>query len=464
MNVNFVPDQTLVPFWTTKAFYRFIIGPYGSTKTTNCIMRLMALAAQQSPGPDGKRRTRFVISRPTLQQLKTTVLKDIEQWLQPVMNYKVSENLIEIRANDIVSDWYLIPLEDPEDQRRLLSMQLSAVYFNEFREIPLDLVAAASSRVGRYPSKAHGGCSEPCVMGDTNPPDLDSPWRKFLIDEPPSNLHLTHQPSAMDPEATWRVYLPDNYYENLMEGHDKEWIDVHIHSEWGASRSGQPVFKSSFRRDFHVAKSELRPVPGYPLVIGMDYARWPAAIFGQVDHRGRLLLLAETEMENCGVLQFMQRNVRPILYSERFAKLPIYIVGDPSGAVRSQIGEESVFSILRNKLGYVAFPAQTNHIQPRLRAVERWLLEQRDGEAAILFDPVHCPKLIRAMASEYRFRQRKDGVIEDIPNKANRPYPDLADALQYLCLGATPAFASRALSRLQPSDEASPAITPAGWT
>lgn len=463
MIVNFEPDQTLVPFWETKSFYRFVIGPYGSTKTTNCIMRLMALAANQAPGPDGKRRTRFVISRPTLQQLKTTVLKDVEQWLMPIMNYKVSENLIEVRAGDIISDWYLIPLEDPEDQRRLLSMQLSAVYFNEFREIPLDLVAAASSRVGRFPSKAHGGCTEPCVIGDTNPPDYDSPWRKFLVDDPPKNLHLTHQPSAMAPEATWRKYLPDNYYENLMEGHDEEWINVHIHSQWGASRSGQPVFKSTFRPSFHVGKSELQPSLGHPLVVGMDFARWPAALVGQVNHQGRLLILAEAEQENVGVMQFMQTVVRPLLSSSRFSRYPVYIVGDPAGLQRSQIGEDSVFSILK-KMGYLAYPAQTNQIPPRLRAVERWLLEQREGQAAFLIDPVHCPKTIKALNHEYRFKQRKDGTIEDTPDKSNRPYPDLADALQYLCLGANTNYQGRVLSRMsRPVTEERP-ITSGGWT
>ena len=103
----------------SEAFARFIIGPVGSGKTTGCIFELLKRCAQQHPGPDGVRRTRWAIVRQTLVQLKMTVLLDILSWLRPICEYKVSEQLINIQFGDVFTEWYLIPLEDEDDQKRL---------------------------------------------------------------------------------------------------------------------------------------------------------------------------------------------------------------------------------------------------------------------------------------------------------------------------------------------------------
>jgi len=436
VEVNFDADASLWDFWRSKNYYQFVIGPLGSVKTTNMIMKLLTIAANQKKGHDGLRRTRFAISRQTLQQIKTTVLKDIEYWLNPIIKYKVSDSVVQIRQGDIHSDWHLIPLEDAADQRRLLSMQLTCVYFNEFRELPLEIVAAAAGRVGRYPSVGMGGCTYHGILGDSNPPSVDSPWYEFLELDPPPNMHYTHQPSGLSEEATWRHYLVEDYYENLMHGMSEAWIDIHVHSQWGESLQGQPVYKNTFDSKFHVSEKELTPVRGYPLIIGCDFARWPAAVICQVDNRGRLLVLKELERQNCGVEKFVTENLLPELYSKRFSGFSCYICGDPSGVRRSEIGEESVFSMLK-RIGVIAYPASTNFIDPRLRSVEKWLLQQRAGGAAFVVDERNCPKLIRGFKAEYRFRLRKTGVMEDKPDKANRPYADLHDALQYACLGSS---------------------------
>ena len=70
-----------------------------------------------------------------------------------------------------------------------------------------------------------------------------------------------------------------------------------------------------------------------------------------------------------------------------------------------------------------------------IRAVEKFLLQQRGGSPALLVDPVGCPQLIQGFEYQYRFKTRKDGMLEDKPDKTNRPFPDLHDALQYACLG-----------------------------
>ena len=135
--------------------------------------------------------------------------------------------------------------------------------------------------------------------------------------------------------------------------------------------------------------------------------------------------------------------------------------GDPSGVARSQIGEESVFAALK-RLGLSAQPAQTNNIEPRLRAVEKWLLQQRDGGAALLISP-HCTQLITALRSRYRYaRQKGSGVLQPIPDKGH-PWSDLADAFQYAVLGHSGTILGR-LIRTRRDNAPSRPRSSAGWT
>lgn len=183
----------------------------------------------------------------------------------------------------------------------------------------------------------------------------------------------------------------------------------------------------------------------------------------QVDHLGRLLVLQEVFAENMGVEKFTRDLLMPVVFSPRFQGKPMYIVGDPSGLAKGQIGERSVFGMIRG-LGFEAVPAQTNHIKPRLDAVEKWLLMQRGGEAAILFDPVGCPELITALKHKYRYRARKDGELEDKPHKV-RPWADLADALQYGCLGTAQNLMGKVMRRIQRNSNEKRAVMPPGaWT
>src|ERR1700730_6059247 len=123
VEISYSAPPTCAAFMKSNSFGRLIAGPVGSGKTTACIFELFRRACEQRPAPDGYRYTRFAIVRQTLKQLKDTVLKDIVSWLSRVATYKVSDNTIYIEFQDVRSEWLLIPLEDAEDQRRLLSLQ-----------------------------------------------------------------------------------------------------------------------------------------------------------------------------------------------------------------------------------------------------------------------------------------------------------------------------------------------------
>lgn len=459
-NIVFDPPPSLAGFWNSADFYQFIIGPLGSTKTTNVLMKLMTIACNQAPNPvDGKRHTRFVLARNTLPQLKTTVLTDIQQWFPGLYTHKIAENKLEFRFNDVVSDWYMLPLSETEDQRRLLSMQLTMVYFNEFREIPLELVAAAAGRVGRFPSKAHGGCTYAGVWGDSNPPSEASEWHDFLVKKPPTNLTYVHQPGAYDPDCDWRQYLPDNYYDNLMEGHDPEWINVHVHSKWGEDVSGQAVFRNTFSLTRHLVDT-LNYDPTRAIVVGIDTGRNPAAVFVQMDVRGRVLVLSSVYAENMGIKKFLTSVVRPHV-AERYSMGRFFVSMDPAARQRSQIGEQSVIDAVREE-GFTAILAPTNDIDPRLRAIERPMLLALDDHPGLLIDRSTNADLVTALAFSYRYKRSKNGTLEEKPEKKH-PWSDLVDALGYGVMNLNSNAVARAVQR-QTAPKATPPISSAAWT
>jgi hypothetical protein len=129
MKIEYSAPATCARFMKSDAFTRVIAGPVGSGKTTACLFELFRRACEQQPAEDGLRYTRFAIVRSTLKQLKDTVLKDVTGWLEGIAEYKVSDNTIYVTIGDVRSEWLLIPLDTPEDQRRLLRHRGGPVVF-----------------------------------------------------------------------------------------------------------------------------------------------------------------------------------------------------------------------------------------------------------------------------------------------------------------------------------------------
>ena len=148
-----------------------------------------------------------------------------------------------------------------------------------------------------------------------------------------------------------------------------------------------------------------------------------------------------------------------------YANKRIFIVGDPAGAQKSQLTEETNFDVLK-EAGFVAYPASTNAVEPRLLAVDRLLRQTVAGEPALQISREGCPTLISALGNKYRYRRKRDGQMEDLPEKLH-PWSDIVDALQYFCLGTSMNLTGRVLMRDR-RYAARPAVmepvSAAGWT
>jgi hypothetical protein len=251
MEINYNAPKTVGEFMLSDAFVRGILGPVGSGKTTGVIFELMRRACEQAPGPDGVRRTRFAILRQTLQQLKQTVLKDIMFWFNSVAHWKVSDSTIYFRFLDVESEWLMLPMETPDDQRRVLSMNLTGIWMSESIEIDFDLLGPLAARCGRFPVPADGGATWYGIVFDTNMPTEGTPWHKAVSD-PDIDWSVHFQPGGLEPEAEnleWLLQTPETikldptdpvrrsqgrkYYERLARNKNTAWVTRYVDAKFG---------------------------------------------------------------------------------------------------------------------------------------------------------------------------------------------------------------------------------------
>lgn len=427
-------------FHASDAFVRAIMGPFGSGKSSACVMEIMRRAGEQAPAPDGKRYSRWAVIRNTYPELKLTTLKTFKDWVA-VHTGKVNLNppiTYRLQSTEIDLEVVFLALDDESDVKKLLSLELTGAWINECREVPKSIFEALTARVGRYPSKAMGGPTWSGVILDTNPPPDDHWFFRTFEVERPDGYEIYKQPSGLSPEAENLVNLPGGrkYYDRIVAGKDPEWIKVYVHGEYGHLIEGKPVFHN-FRDGTHIAPVPLPAVPDLPLMIGVDFGLTPAAIIGQRLADGRWLILSEvaTDDVGMGVTRFAQ-----LLSAHVATHYPDHEVAgvwaDPAGNQRSQIDERTAMDVLAEKTGWRARPAAaTNDWTMRLEACLGAFGRLIDGKPGVLISPA-CAEFRKAANGGYHYRLMRTGsglTYDEQPAKNMSSH--VADAFQYLLLG-----------------------------
>jgi len=426
---------------------------HNSTKTTASIIKIIHEASKVAKCKDGIRRSRCAVIRNTRQMLYDTTIPDFLKWYpdgEAGLFMKTDSKFL-LKMDDIECEVLFRGLDDQNDVRRLLSLQLTFAMMDEFREINPQIFNVLTTRLGRYPDStmvphrpewgvdAKGfpiaGCVDDTgkqvkkIWGASNPPDMDTFWEQF-ISNPPANAEVIIQPSGLSPEADWLHCLPSDYYENICEGKTQDWIDVYVHGKFGKSLQGQPVFRC-FDKATHVAKSAITPVPN-TLVIGVDAGLNPTAVITQQTYDGRVIVLDAVtgDEDGMGALRFCREKLKPLL-ANKYANRPHVIIIDPAAFQRAQTDERSVADIFKIE-GFNIKPAKTNTITARIAVVEAYLTRTVNGNPGLLIDP-KCEGLITALRSKYRYKVNTKGEKDDKPEKSH-PWSDYVDALQYACL------------------------------
>lgn len=437
-SVEYTPPPTIKRFIKDykpgELFYDWIIGPVGSGKTTGIFFKLAYMAGCQAPGPDGIRRTRAVVVRNTLPQLRDTTLSSWNYWFKDGQagHWRATENKFILRAADVECEVLFRPLDTADDVARVLSLEVTFALLDEFVQIPKAIVDALSARLGRYPSAKDGGATNWGMWGSSNPDTEDNWWYEYLHNQLPDNAKYFVQPSGFSDKAENLDNLPGKqaYYTNQAKGKSEAWIKQFIDAEWGYSAAGQPVVPT-FKADLHLAKTPLLYNPKLKLLVGFDPGIGGSAlIFGQQDLNGRLNVLGELVQSGYGVSRLIQERLRPYL-RQKFPDADVLIAPDPAAANRTQTDERSVVDEFKKHFNV---KIETNNRLPmRLEAIEYFTNRLVSGSPALLIDSKECPVLVRALKGGWRYvMDTKRDVVKGLEPEKNA-YSHPGDAFGYLC-------------------------------
>lgn len=440
-HLNYTPPPTISAFIRDylpgELFFNWILGPVGSGKTTGIFFKLVYMASLQAPSPrDGIRRSRAVVVRNTMPQLRDTTITSWNYWFKDGQagTWKASTSSFLLKFGDVECEVLFRPLDTPDDVNRVLSLEVTFAILDEFVQIDKAIVEALSARCGRFPPSVDGGATNWGMWGSSNPGNEDSWWHSMLeeIENTPSNWTYFKQPSGFLVGAENVDNLPGRraYYTSLAEGKSDHWIKQYIEVEWGFSVDGTPVLKS-FAPEYHVSKKALLFNPRLPLVAGYDPGIGGSAlIFGQMNHHGQLLVLSELIQSGYGTERLAKERLAPHLRL-RYPELQEFIVTpDPAAAGRNSSNERSSVDMLKALKYVVKFPDMNNFLETRITAMEFFTTRITPVGPALLIDP-GCRGFIRALSTGWRFKAKKDGETKDEPEKNQHSHP--ADAGGYLC-------------------------------
>jgi hypothetical protein len=353
-------------------------------------------------------------------------------------------------------------------------MELSDAWINEAREVPRAILDGLTGRVGRFPRMEEGGCTDPQIIMDTNPPDTDHWWYRMAEDasgkagapgdmseEAERNAQLQAelrrigalrgdqllsewfaQPGGQSPLAENIANLPPGYYLKAQANKGAEWVKVYVNGDYGYVLDGRPVYPD-YRDNVHCREFEVNP--RLPIDIGLDFGLTPAAVFAQQMTNGQWRKHSELVTENMGIVRFAELLRGHI--AQHYGGLHIRaITGDPAGDIRND-DERTTYDLL-HAAGIEARAASSNEPTLRIESVSAAMRRMVDGEPGLLVHP-RCRMLRKAYAGAYHYKRvavAGDARYRDVPDK--NAHSHVADADQYLMLGAGE---GKALIRRTPS-------------
>jgi len=403
---------------------------------------IMRRAGEQKHGPDKVRHSRWAIIRNTYRELMDTTLKTWLYWFEEGRfgPFRRGDMTHRIRVNDIDLEVIFRALDRPDDVKKLLSLELTGAWVNEAREIPKGVVDSLSDCVERFPNIESGGCTWSGVIMDTNAPDDDSWWYRMAEEETPLGWEFWKQPGGLleidgkfvvNEKAENLKNLAPNYYLKRMAGKKDGHIRVYYCSQYGFFVDGRPVYPE-YVDNLHCTDEILKPVPGIPITVGLDFGLTPAAVFGQLLPNGRKIWFDELVTEDMGTKRFAEI-LAPKMRGE-YKDFEFEVWGDPSGDNRSQTDETTPFEILREE-GIHAKPAPSNDWLLRRESVAVPLSRLFDGKPGLLISP-RCKVLRKGMGGGYCLRRVKivgEDRYRDKPEKDR--FSHVCEAGQYEMLG-----------------------------
>lgn len=434
ISYDYSDAPTLLAFSKDETAVRGIMGPFGSGKSSACVMQIVLESQEQEPGSDGIRRTRWACIRNTYRQLEDTTIKTFFEWLPPAYCGKYNKsnhNYIITCFAGMEIEILFRALDRPDHVSNLLSLELTSAWVNEAREVPWALIKALRGRLNRYPSRRDGpGSTKPRLIMDTNPPTPRSWWYQlFEVDKRP-NIKLFKQPGGKDKNAENTSHLGPTYYDDMADLYDEDELKVYRDGEYGFIKDGKPVYPT-YRDNLH-SRIGLTPIPGITLIRGWDFGLTPACVVAQVTPLGQLRIINEYTTERAGFDDFSSEVLKDMNVRYRDYEFEDY--GDETGRNKNDNNETSCFDIAESK--DIHIEPVSNVLQTRLESVRRGLNTLVDGEPALVVDKENCPTIREGFTGGYKYRKILSAGLDErhqeepLKNEYSHPH----DCVQYICV------------------------------
>lgn len=443
--INYHAGPTGQKFHSDDSFIRFIMGPFGSGKTTIGLIELLLRGIKQAPDITGKRKSRGIVIRNSFPELRSTTIPSYLSWYREICTITYGSpitatiNLPLPDGTQLEQEIFFIGLDDEGSAKKLFSMELTFGFIDEFVHVPEHILEILSGRVGRYPEVRTGGPTWYGIWGTSNPCSVEHWYYKLSQETKPEQMTFYHQPPGLitddkgklitNPDAENLKFLPDGYYTKQAIGKDDDYIKVFLMGQFGELRSGKPVYPQ-YKDELHYVEEVYEPDKRLPITVGIDVGlHGNAAIFTQLLPTGTLVVFDELFSKETSITEFARDILVPHINNNYF-KYNMILVTDPAATSRSSSNKRSAFDIFKREHNLPVEVAPTNDILARIDAVVSFLVK-RDG---FVIGP-KAPWVRRGMISEYRYKDIKGSLgtrFHDKPEK--NEYSHTADALQYAAL------------------------------
>ena len=455
------PGPVSARFRNSRAKVQIINGPIGSGKTTTALMKAVRLACEQAPSKgrtinigDGERPVRkfkLAIIRDTYRQLwKTTIPSWHKRFPSTAGEWTGADNaparhrlhflLGDGTVCDFTAEFGAIGDNNVEDFMR--GYEPTAFYLNEMDLLSREVFTFGRGRTGRFPDMSEGGPSWHGIIADCNAPEFDSWLYREIFTRSAQELaedgiELYIQPGGLDPGAENLENLPPGYYVDQCKMQPEWYVERMIKNRPGYSRAGKPVHPE-FKDNIHVASKELEPIPGLPLVIGIDPRTRPSAAFMQRLPGGQRRFIEELQGDQSMGPRRFGKLLNDLLHDRFPFVKPDAITGvvDPASqyGADKEDDEKSWLEIVANVTGIRMDPAPTNSIDMRREALKKPFMELIDGEPAILISP-RCKLLRTGLNTGFRYKRITTSGAERFADEVEKnEFADICEAAEYACL------------------------------
>jgi hypothetical protein len=253
------------------------------------------------------------------------------------------------------------------------------------------------------------GIEHPQMIMTSNPPPMQHWASRRIIDLAEEKLTENNWGHYWFPPEENAGNIRAGFYEELLKVWPEEMIRRFVKGERIAIYPGLPIFQKDFSERLHV-RPDIKPVRGLPIILCVDSSGLaPAALFTQVDHKGRWLWLKEIQGG------FIDGKLSEQIGARRFAQMCKAVAaadfpgcsfasgwGDPFRlTAKLEENEKSWQQYFRSE-GF-AINAGVRSITDRIEGIRERLNIIIEGDPGLLVSKKGCPLSIEGFSGGYRW-------------------------------------------------------------